>query len=210
MTDGLDPSDGDDTAWEPVDGPSEPDEARLMENTDLIPDLTHPVRGTILRRLRRPRTVAQLADALDVPITRLYHHVNRLEGLGMIRVVATRRVGAVTERRYQVTARSWKFSDGAFEQLQPAEMSQALGALFDVAKVGMQRELESGALSFTSGEDPEEHFLLSLGELRLTEDRRRELLDQLRTIIDSFADDADEDDPTTTRTTLFLAAYPEH
>ncbi len=195
-----------DDGWTPTAADTEPDEVRYMSNVDLVPDITHPVRGTIMRRLRRPRTVAQLADDLDAPITRLYHHVNRLEDLGLIRVVATRRVGAATERRYQVTARSWKLAEDAFESLDPRELSGALGSLFDVAKIGLQREIEAGAFHATA---PEDQFTLSLGEVRLTTTRRRELSRRLQEVIEDFGTDAEDDEPDAVVTTLFIAAYPE-
>lgn len=194
--------------WIPVDGDVTPDEVRYMDDVDLVPDLTHPVRSAIMRRLRQPRSVAQLAEALDVPITRLYHHINRLDDLGLIRVVATRRVGAVTERCYQVTATSWKLAENVFETLDPSELSQALGSLFDQAKNGLQREVESGL--FERDPTAEQRVALSLGELRLTPDRAQELVARLEALGEEFSSDADEDDPDSVRTVLFLATYPEY
>ena len=191
--------------WVPVDGAGEPDDERPLPDLDLLADLTHPVRGAIGRRLREPKTVAELAEALDVPITRLYHHVNRLEELGIIRVVATRRVGAVTERRYQVTARSWKLAEESLNSHEPRELSLALGSLFDVAKIGLQREVEAGA--FDGGPPPDDHWALSLGELRLTPTRRSELMADVRALLAAYESDAADDDPDAVATTLFIAAY---
>lgn len=191
--------------WTPVDGAGEPDDVRPLPDLDLLADLTHPVRGAIGRRLREPKTVAELADALDVPITRLYHHVNRLEEVGIIRVVATRRVGAVTERRYQVTAKSWKLAEESLNSHEPQELSLALGSLFDVAKIGLQREVEAG--TFDSGPPPDDQWALSLGELRLTPSRRSELMADVRALLEAYESDAAEDDPDAVVTTLFIAAY---
>ncbi|MEL6894122.1 MAG: helix-turn-helix domain-containing protein [Actinomycetota bacterium] len=199
----TDDSDG----WIPVDGVGEPVDEHRMTNLDLLPDITHPVRGRILRRAKQPRTVAELADAMQVPITRLYHHVNRLEELGLLRVVATRRVGAVTERRYQVAARSWKLAEEAFQTLEPSELSAAFGSLFDVAKLGLQREVESGL--FADLDAAEDRFALSLGELRLRPETRRHLLDRLKELAEEFESDAEEDDPESELVTLFFAAFPE-
>ena len=85
----------DDEGWQAVDGLEPQMERRDLSDLDLMSEVTHPIRGMILRRLKEPRTVADLAALLDVPITRLYHHVNRLVDAGLIRVVATRQVADV-------------------------------------------------------------------------------------------------------------------
>ena len=193
--------------WEPVAGATEPDERLEFHDLDLLAEVTHPIRGGILRRLKQPRTVAELAELLDVPVTRLYHHVNRLEQHGLVRVVATRRVAAVTERRYQVVARSYNVAKELFDSMDEREMSMALGSLFDVAKHGLQREIESGG--FQDIVDPDAHSILSLGELHLSPERRAALMQRLTEVVGDFTSDRDEDAPDATRVALFVAAYPE-
>ncbi|MDJ0769231.1 MAG: helix-turn-helix domain-containing protein [Ilumatobacter sp.] len=201
------PPEIDDAGWTPTPGAAEPLDEFEMHDLELIADVTHPVRGSIVRRLHQPRTVAELADLLDVPVTRLYHHVNRLEERGLIRVVATRRVAAVTERRYQVVARSYRIAPELFHTMDDREMAIAMGSLFDVAKLGLQREIEGGGYRNVTA--PEEHSCLSLGEISVSPARRAELLRRLTDIVREFGSDTDEDAPDATRMTLFVAAYPE-
>lgn len=199
-----------DDGWMPVQGVGEPDEQHEMHDLDLVPDLTHPIRGAIVRRLRQPKTVAELADELDSPITRLYHHINRLDDVGLIRVVATRRVAAVTERRYQVSALSFTFADDAFEGLDRRELAAAFGSLFDVAKIGLQREIEHGLLE---QRDPDNTtFALTFSDLRLLPDQRHRLLDELQQVFDRHVEASHDnaDDPNAERLALFFSAYPEH
>lgn len=190
--------------WQPTPEAAEPAAELVLEQLDLLDELTHPVRGAVVRRLRDPRTVAELAELLDAPVTRLYHHVNRLEQLGLIRVVATRRVGAVTERRYQAVARSFKVDPAAFEQLDGAELAHIFGALYDVAKIAMQRYFESGEHHRV---DLEEEGFMSLAELELTPERRRRLVARLREVVDEFSDD--RSDAGAERTVLFVATHPD-
>ena len=203
-----------DAGWEPhpdagdhtdeIDGPAEYHD---LDDLDLVAELTHPTRSRIIRSLKQPRTVAEVADQLDMPVTRLYHHVNRLEQLGFIRVVATRRVAAVTERRYQVVAKSFRVADELFRSTDPAELAIALGALFDVAKLRFQREVEHGdALRF---EEREQQSLLWLGAAHLSPNRRGELLERLRTVLEEFDSDLPDDDPDATQMSVFIAAFPE-
>jgi len=195
--------------WEPTDAGEPADEIEL-DDLDILDDITHPLRGAIFRRLKAPHSAAELAESLDMPVTRLYHHLNRLEQIGVIRVVATRRVGAVTERRYQVTARSLKLSDASFDRYDPRELSQAMGAMYDFAKLRLQREIETGSFH---GRSVERDSLLALQELNLTSDQRELLVDRLRAVIDEFvaldeAAGADRSDPPGNgQFVLFIAAH---
>ncbi len=122
----------------------------LLDDLDLIDELTHPLRSRILHRLQRPHSVAELAEALDVPVTRLYHHIRRLEEIGMISVVATRQAGARTEHRYRNVALDYRLDRTVFESSEPETFSRAIGSLFDVARTEFQREVEVGALTQAS------------------------------------------------------------
>ena len=118
-------------------------------------------------------------------------------------MVATRRSGATTERCYQVVATSYRLADDLFETTDRTELAQALGSLFVVARLGLQREVEAGG--FDHMEHRDDHFTLSLGEMRLSHERRVELMARLRDVFHEFSAD---DDPAGTNITLFLAAYP--
>lgn len=194
-------------AWTPVPGVEPPVEVVELDDLDLLAEITHPIRGRVLRRLKDPRTVAEVAELMGVPVTRLYHHVNKLEQAGLVRVVATRRVGAVTERRYQVGACSHRVDRRLFDDADGRELAAALASLFDVAKLGLQREVEAG--HFRGFADLEDHAMLSLGELYLSDERRHALVHRLRELVEEFASDRDAADRDATTFTLFVAAYPE-
>jgi DNA-binding transcriptional ArsR family regulator len=177
-----------------------------LDDLDLVHDLTHPVRGAVLRRLKHPRTVADVAELMDVPVTRLYHHVNKLADLGLIRVVATRQVAAVTERRYQVVAKSFGLDPKLLNTFDDREMAIALGSIFDVAKTQLLRTIEAGAFHDLTS-DPDS--TLSLSEIHLSTERLHELVQRLDGIIKEFSSDLDDNDPEATTVTLFIAAFPD-
>ena len=197
----------DDDGWVPVDGIGAPADRRDLDDLDLMAEVTHPVRGAILRRLKQPRSVAQLAELLDVPITRLYHHVNRLTDAGLIHVVATRQVAAVTERRYQTVARSFGVSADLLESTDKRELSAALGSLFDVAKLGFQRYVESD--EFSMADHADQHSVLSLSAIHLSEARRLELLQRITELAEKFVSDLPDDDPGATTFHFFVSVNPE-
>ncbi len=194
--------------WQPTDDAGDPLDELVVSDLELLGDATHPMRGRLLRRLRHPRTVAELAAELDVPVTRLYHHVNRLEDVGLIRVVATRRVAARTERRYQVVAKAYSVSKDLLRSSDPGEVARALGTVFDVAKLDLQRSVETG----TDLDDIDRYSIISLSDLTLTPERRTELLDRLRALLEDLRSDVDDlderRDPDATRMSLLIAAFP--
>ncbi|PIE34449.1 MAG: hypothetical protein CSA55_00850 [Ilumatobacter coccineus] len=193
--------------WHPVedwDG-----QADIVELRDLkaLSEVTHPIRGRLMRRLRVPRSAAALAEVLDVPVTRLYHHLNLLESIGLIRVVATRRVGAATERQYQSIARTFTVAIEPVDQRDRPELAAAFGSLFDVAKLGFQREIELGTYDQTTVYG--ETSTLSLRELQLSPKRRAELMARLQAVINDYDPEVDGDLSEGERVVLFVAAYPE-
>ena len=68
--------------------------------------LADDLRGRIVVLLReRARSITELADKLGLPKGTVGHHVKVLERAGLIRVVRTRKVRALTEKYYGRTAR---------------------------------------------------------------------------------------------------------
>ena len=159
-------------------------EAVELDSAELLDELTHRVRGPLLRHLRTARSAAELAVELDVPVTRLYHHLQVLESAGMIEVVALRRVGSAQERRYRATARSYRVRDGGLDD--PVDLARSLAAVVDLARSDLIGAVERGA-----GGDVDMWSL----RLRLDPDEQRELTDRLRSLLDEFVLRSDDDDP---------------
>jgi len=80
-----------------------PEQARL---------LTEPTRSEIIRLLaQRPATTSHLAEALGRPRGSIGHHLKVLEAAGIIRVVRTRQVRALTEKYYGRVADTYVFPE---------------------------------------------------------------------------------------------------
>jgi DNA-binding transcriptional ArsR family regulator len=90
--------------------------------------LGHDVRARIVTLLReRAASISELADVLEIPKGTVGHHVKVLERAGLIHVVATRRVRALTEKYYGRVARLFVLQSD--ESLPPAVKAGALGSL---------------------------------------------------------------------------------
>jgi DNA-binding transcriptional ArsR family regulator len=68
--------------------------------------MADPLRAKLIQLLRdRARSTQELAEELTVPKGTIGHHLKVLESAGLIRVVRTRKVRAMTEKFYGRTAR---------------------------------------------------------------------------------------------------------
>jgi DNA-binding transcriptional ArsR family regulator len=68
--------------------------------------LGSPMRMRVLTAARKPRSVREIAEYLDVPVTRLYYHVNLLHEAGFLEVVHTRKSGARLEKLYRISGKA--------------------------------------------------------------------------------------------------------
>jgi DNA-binding transcriptional ArsR family regulator len=79
---------------------------------DQLKAIGDPLRFTIMGLLsERAATTSQLAEALDRPRGTIGHHLKVLEAAGLVRVVRTRQVRALTEKYYGRVARMSVLSD---------------------------------------------------------------------------------------------------
>ena len=172
-----------------------------LDSTDPLDELVHRVRGPLLRRLRTPHSAAELAAELDVPVTRLYHHLKVLESAGLIEVVATRRVGAALESRYRAVARSFQVGPDAVRDT--TDLARSLAAVLDSTRGDLLGAVENGIA--------EDVAIWSL-RLRLAEADRIELterLDELFTEVrERSDDDSDAEDSRVFALTFPLAEDP--
>lgn len=125
----------------------------VIDDVETLKALAEPTRAALVELLTEPRTVTQLAQALDVPRTRLYHHIEILQSKGLVEVVGEHPVRALTERVYALTAEVIRPSarllrSGASDDRLAALMT----LLFDTTRVDLQRALVSGEVDFEQGE----------------------------------------------------------
>ena len=89
----------------------------MIDELDTLQALTEPTRVAMLEVLAEPSSVRQVAAALGVPRTRLYHHVELLVAAGLIEQVDERRAGALSERVYAVSAKRFQVDPKLLEIL---------------------------------------------------------------------------------------------
>ncbi len=84
----------------------------VVREPERLRALGQELRAKVVVLLReQARSITELADELGVPKGTVGHHVKVLEDAGLVRVVRTRRVRAVTEKFYGRTARLFLMRD---------------------------------------------------------------------------------------------------
>jgi Helix-turn-helix domain len=123
---------------------------RLALDPATLKALADPVRSFLVYSLvPEAKTVKTLAQELDVPVTRLYYHVQRLEALGLIFVEKTRLVSGIREHHYRATARELVLDRASFASGKGLDRNRSealLGFVFDQSRVEIARALEAGHL----------------------------------------------------------------
>jgi DNA-binding transcriptional ArsR family regulator len=120
------------------------DERMELTSAAQVRAIGHPLRTTILGLLHeRAATVTEMAKAVDRPKSTVAHHVNVLQGAGLLQVVRTRRVRAIEERFYGRTARMFYagVGKGAREGAPPLDFND-----FDLAARESQAAYETHRL----------------------------------------------------------------
>ena len=105
-------------------------ETFVVQTVAALRALADPVRlRIVLLTEDEPRTVKELAAALELPQTGLYYHVKLLLKAGIIRVASRRMVSGIEERRYQAVATNWPTPP---EKIGELTTSGVVTALLDV------------------------------------------------------------------------------
>lgn len=89
----------------------EADDILVVSKPEQLRALADDLRAGVVSLLRsRARSTQELARELDIPKGTVGHHLKVLERAGLVRVVRTRQVRAVTEMFYGRTARLFVFA----------------------------------------------------------------------------------------------------
>lgn len=114
-------------------------ESHTIKRLDQLRLLADPLRLHILEHLCfRPMTTKQVAGLLGEKPTRLYHHVEKLEEVGLIQLVETKKNRGTTEKYYRSIARSFRVDH---QVLRPGPGSAVPDALLELVTVPLETTL---------------------------------------------------------------------
>lgn len=179
-----------------------------LSRLEQVRALADPLRLRLVEALvARELPVAELARALEVPTTRLYHHVDVLYDAGLIEITRRVRRRGGEERYYRAVARQYRLDDGLLSF--DSDGGRSTEELVDLARsvLGSALEqltegLEAGALVPGAGRA----LILEDRELRLAAAGAAALAKELPAWLDDFA--RRHGSPRGAATRLVLAAFP--
>ena len=143
---------------------NEPADMHILTDLQQIKALADPLRQKIVGAIAvEPRTTKQVAEMLGQPPTRLYHHVDLLEKLGLIRLVSTKPKRGTTEKYFQAIAHRFAISENSLGGEGGTAVGDALAEAFESAQKEMRKAIEA---SRSNDETPQ--AVMALGAIRIS------------------------------------------
>jgi DNA-binding transcriptional ArsR family regulator len=169
-----------------------PERERIVADVETLKALSDTLRLKILARMvtreDEPWTVKELAAALGVSPTRLYHHIDILLERDLIRPAGQRVVSGIIETSYRVTALELRLDKALFASELPAALrgaSKVLMAHFDAARQELEAALRSAASSADHDMKPDRPLAAHL-VARLTREHAAEVRTRLHALVDEL------------------------
>lgn len=194
-----------------------PDAERMVSDPETLKALSDPLRlrilETMVARAEEPWSAKELAARLEVPQTRLYHHIELLLERDLIRPAEQRVVSGIIETRYRVAAMSVRLDRrllSSDSNLHDAAR-ELLHTVFDTSRDEIARLLNAPGGSMLGGVDddesdvPGDRPLLTRGLARLTPARAAEFRERLEALMREF--ESEDESATTEMWSLLVAFY---
>lgn len=185
----------------------------VLTELEQIKVLADPLRIRILEELCEERTTKQVAERLGEKPTKLYHHVEALERVGLVQLTRTRQNRGTLEKYYRAVARSFRADASAFtagpetSDEERDTLREVIRTIFASSATELERLLDAGR-----GEAIEEEGVLSFLEIRAPEEDVAELRRRLADVLEWLQACAErgeqEDEASHVRYRLTMALYP--
>jgi DNA-binding transcriptional ArsR family regulator len=165
----------------------QPESASLPRGTYTVTELgqiralADPLRLRILGELSGvPRTTKQVAERLGEKPTKLYHHVEALARVGLIRLTGTRPNRGTVERYYQAVAAMFQVAASALSPPaaggEPPGVEAMLTSILDTARAELLAHVRAAPTASRAADRPVVGRVLIRGPLRKLRAVRRRLL----------------------------------
>ena len=163
-----------------------PDDQLIIDGLEPLKVTADPLRMRLIEILRRaPATVKELAAILEVSPKSLYYHVNLLQRHGLIRVVDTRLVSGILEKRYQAAAYLFVFRDLNNQSDGAQGTQEPVSSLLAITGQELAESIARGRINYQDKDIPSKRTLhwdwqllqLSVEEAAAFSTRLQDLLD---------------------------------
>ena len=188
-----------------------PDPERVISDVETLKAISDPLRLRILETMvTRPNaawSAKELAAALEVPQTRLYHHIELLVERDLLRTAGQRVVSGIIETRYGLAALSIRLDPNLVRAGSAGESAarEMLVTVFDETRLDLERIFRDPTIA---DRDPAERPLVSRSLLQLTPAQARELRTRLEALFGEYDGPSDDPAAVTHRTLIAMYADP--
>jgi DNA-binding transcriptional ArsR family regulator len=162
----------------------------IIDNLETLKVVADPLRLRILELLRRaPHTVKQLAAALNVPLKKLYYHVNLLEEHALIRVAGTRVVSGIIEKQYQISAYRLSVDRSLLSPIAPDDddgLDAFLSMILDHVKSEIKKGVQAGLIDISQKTPGQRGLVLGRRWMRMSPERAAAFLERLKALEEEF------------------------
>lgn len=184
-------------------------EAYTLQNLEQIKILADPLRIRVLEAFCQERTTKQVAELLGEKATKLYHHVEALERVGLIGLSRTRQNRGTVEKYYLAVARTFRADSRVFQPKakgasgKSGALRQVISTFFDTTSAELAGLMERGDAGVKG---IEEEGIVSFLELRGSKAQLHELRSKLKALVAELT--TESDDTVEGRYRFLLAYYP--
>jgi hypothetical protein len=186
-------------------------EAYTLTDLDQIKVLADPLRIRVLEAFCQERTTKQVADLLGEKATKLYHHVDALERVGLIAMSRTRQNRGTVEKYFLAVARTFRADSRVFQPKEKeggSEKSEALrqmmSTIFDTTAAELTALIDRGEGATNA---IEEEGIVSFLEIRASKAQLNAIRAKLQAAV-AEANAESDDDIVQGCYRLTLAYYP--
>jgi hypothetical protein len=185
-------------------------EAYTLKNLEQVKVLADPLRIRVLEAFCEERTTKQVADLLGEKATKLYHHVDALERVGLIALSRTRQNRGTVEKYYLAVARTFRADSRVFQPKKKggseksAALRKVMSTIFDTTSAELAALIDRGDDAMKG---IEEEGIVSFLEIRGSKAQLDQIRDKLQAVVAEASAESD-DDTEQGRYRLTLAYYP--
>lgn len=91
-------------------------ETMILKDLEQVKIFAHPLRAKLVEAFAdKPRTAKQVAEVIGQKPTKLYHHVEALERVGLIKLVKTQKKRGTLEKYYRTVAKRFSIDSRLFQ-----------------------------------------------------------------------------------------------
>ncbi len=91
-------------------------ETMILRDVNQVKVFAHPLRARLVEAFAdKPKTAKQVAEMIGQKPTRLYHHVEALERVGLIKLVRTQKKRGTVEKYYRTVAKRFSVDSGLLQ-----------------------------------------------------------------------------------------------